>query len=73
MAKLQLCSETAFVLLRYALRNKDYDEVCEDLVLMLTDTLNVELNSVGPEDVLSDYQLEELQLALNRQVMTTLV
>lgn len=38
---------------------------------MLTDTLNVELNSVGPEDVLSDYQLEELQLALNRQVMTT--
>uniref|UniRef100_A0A3P8P4X3 chitin synthase n=1 Tax=Astatotilapia calliptera TaxID=8154 RepID=A0A3P8P4X3_ASTCA len=58
--------------IRYALRNKDYDEVCEDLVLMLTDTLNVELNSVGPEDVLSDYQLEELQLALNRQARQTL-
>ncbi|XP_030578327.1 chitin synthase 1 [Archocentrus centrarchus] len=58
--------------IRYVLRNKDYDDVCEDLVLMLTDTLNVELSTVGPEDVLSDIQLEELQHALNRQARQTL-
>uniref|UniRef100_A0A3Q0R7P3 chitin synthase n=1 Tax=Amphilophus citrinellus TaxID=61819 RepID=A0A3Q0R7P3_AMPCI len=58
--------------IRYVLHNKDYDDVCEDLVLMLTDTLNVELSTVGPEDVLSDIQLEELQHALNRQARQTL-
>ncbi|XP_034536216.1 chitin synthase 1 [Notolabrus celidotus] len=53
--------------IRYALRNKDQDDVCEDLVLMLTDTLNGELMGVGPEDVLSDAQLDELRYALNKQ------
>ncbi|KAF3686333.1 Hyaluronan synthase 3 [Channa argus] len=52
---------------RYTLRNRDYDEVCEELVLMLTDTLNRELNGVGPEDVLTQSQLEELQYALTEQ------
>ncbi|XP_037609379.1 chitin synthase 1 [Sebastes umbrosus] len=50
--------------IRYTLRNKNEDDVCEELVLMLTDTLNGELSTVGPEDVLSESQLEELQYAL---------
>ncbi|KAM7015137.1 chitin synthase 1 [Tautogolabrus adspersus] len=53
--------------IRYTLRKKNEDDVCEDLVLMLTDTLNGELNGVGPEDVLSDIQLEELRYALTKQ------
>lgn len=55
---------------RYTLRNRDYDDVCEELVLMLTDTLSGELSEVGPEDVLSGSQLEELQQALTEQVTT---
>lgn len=55
-------------LLRYTLRNRDYDDVCEELVLMLTDTLNGQLIGVGPEDVLTGSQLEELQYALTEQV-----
>lgn len=54
---------------RYTLRNKDHDDVCEDLVLMLTDTLNGELSDVGPEDVLPQIKLEELQFALTKQVI----
>ncbi|KAM3876977.1 chitin synthase 1 [Diretmus argenteus] len=53
--------------IRYTLRNKNQDDVCEELVLMLTDTLNGELNAVGPEDILTDSQLEELQYALTEQ------
>uniref|UniRef100_UPI003AACB695 chitin synthase 1 n=1 Tax=Centroberyx gerrardi TaxID=166262 RepID=UPI003AACB695 len=53
--------------IRYTLRNKQEDDVCEELVLMLTDTLNGELNAVGPEDILTDSQLEELQYALTEQ------
>ncbi|XP_060897853.1 chitin synthase 1 [Labrus mixtus] len=53
--------------IRYTLRNKNHDDVCEDLVLMLTDTLNGELNGVGPEDILSDIQLEEIRYALTKQ------
>lgn len=60
-------------ILRYTLRNKNQDEVCEELVLMLTDTLNGELSAVGPEDILSQSQLEELQQALAQQVITLLV
>lgn len=37
---------------------------------MLTDTLSGELSEVGPEDVLSGSQLEELQQALTEQVTT---
>lgn len=55
-------------LLRYTLRNRDYDDVCEELVLMLTDTLNGQLIGVGPEDVLTGSQLEELQYTLTEQV-----
>ncbi|XP_017316853.1 chitin synthase 1 [Ictalurus punctatus] len=61
--------------IRYTLRNKDQDDLCEELVLMLTDTLNEELrDKVGPEDILSDSQLEELQDALNesaRRILKT--
>ncbi|XP_061084719.1 chitin synthase 1 [Conger conger] len=61
--------------IRYALRNKNQEETCEELVLMLTDTVNGELKDrVGPEDVLTDSQLEELQYALNetaRRVLKT--
>nr|XP_020494123.1 chitin synthase chs-1-like [Labrus bergylta] len=53
--------------IRYTLRNKNQDDVCEDLVLMLTDTLNRELIGVGPEDILSDIQLEEIRYALTKQ------
>lgn len=65
----------AFLALRYSLRNKDDDDVCEDLVQMLTDTLNRELIGVGPETVLSKSQLESLQSALEQQVImiTTII
>lgn len=53
--------------IRYTLRNKDQDDVCEDLILMLTDTLNGELSGVGPEDVLNDARMEELSYALKTQ------
>ncbi|KAM4602913.1 chitin synthase 1 [Polymixia lowei] len=53
--------------IRYTLRKKQQDDVCEELVMMLTDTLNGELNGVGPEDILNDSQLEELQYALSEQ------
>lgn len=43
------------------------DELCEELVTMLKDTLNVELSSVGPEDIPTSCQLEELRDALSRQ------
>lgn len=52
--------------IRYTLRNKNQEDLCEELVLILTDTLNEELkDKVGPEDVLTESQLEELQYALN--------
>ncbi|KAJ8013713.1 hypothetical protein DPEC_G00032640 [Dallia pectoralis] len=61
--------------IRYALRNKDQEDVCEELVLMLTDTVNAELrDKIGPEDVLCDSQQEELQYALNeaaRRILKT--
>lgn len=51
-----------------------YDDVCEELVLMLTDTLNTELRGVGPEDVLDQPRLEMLQHELTKQVnMTDLI
>uniref|UniRef100_UPI0037E94D53 chitin synthase 1 n=1 Tax=Semicossyphus pulcher TaxID=241346 RepID=UPI0037E94D53 len=53
--------------IRYTLRKKNQDDVCEDLVLMLTDTLNGELSGVGPEDVLSEIELEQLRYALTKQ------
>ncbi|XP_036403039.1 chitin synthase 1 [Megalops cyprinoides] len=61
--------------IRYSLRNKNQEDVCEELVMMLTDTVNGELkDKVGPEDVLTDSQLEELQYALNetaRRILKT--
>ncbi|XP_029000538.1 chitin synthase 1 isoform X1 [Betta splendens] len=53
--------------IRYTLRSRDYDDVCEELVLMLTDTLSRELGAAGPEDVLTGSQLEQLQYALTEQ------
>uniref|UniRef100_A0A3P8YUV6 chitin synthase n=1 Tax=Esox lucius TaxID=8010 RepID=A0A3P8YUV6_ESOLU len=61
--------------IRYTLRNKNQEDVCEELVMMLTDTVHGELkDKVGPEDVLGDSQLEELQYALNeaaRRILKT--
>ncbi|KAJ8359914.1 hypothetical protein SKAU_G00164390 [Synaphobranchus kaupii] len=61
--------------IRYSLRNKNQEETCEELVMMLTDTMNIELkDQVGPEDVLTDSQLEGLQYALNevaRRILKT--
>ena len=59
----------AFLVLSYSLRNKNEDDVCDELVLMLTDVLNRELSGVGPEDILSESQLEELHSALDQEVM----
>uniref|UniRef100_A0A3Q2PUR0 chitin synthase n=1 Tax=Fundulus heteroclitus TaxID=8078 RepID=A0A3Q2PUR0_FUNHE len=53
--------------LRYTLRNKNQDDVCEDLVLMLTDTLNMRLSKVGPEDILDQAEVDELQHELTNQ------
>ncbi|KAL6113224.1 uncharacterized protein ACO6RY_11557 [Pungitius sinensis] len=51
--------------IRYTLHNiKEADDVCEELVLMLTDTLSRELSGVGPEDVLPETKLEELGCSL---------
>ncbi|XP_051945376.1 chitin synthase 1 [Xyrauchen texanus] len=61
--------------IRYTLRNKNQEDLCEELVLMLTDTMNGELrDKVGPEDVLTVSELEELQYALNeasRRILKT--
>ncbi|KAI7805691.1 hypothetical protein IRJ41_014541, partial [Triplophysa rosa] len=61
--------------IRYTLRNKNHEDLCEELVLMLTDTLNAELrDKVGPEDILTVSQLEELQYTLNeaaRRILKT--
>lgn len=52
--------------IRYTLRNKNQEDLCEELVQTLSETLNEELkDKVGPEDILSESQLEELQDALN--------
>ncbi|XP_049418459.1 chitin synthase 1 [Epinephelus fuscoguttatus] len=59
--------------IRYVLRNKDEDDLCEELVMMLTDTLHDELSGVGPEDVLSQSQLEELQSTLEERARRTLI
>ncbi|XP_066506270.1 chitin synthase 1 [Hoplias malabaricus] len=59
--------------IKYTLRNKNEEDLCEELVLMLTDTVSEELkNKVGPEDILTDSQLEELQDALNESARRTL-
>ncbi|KAM9860556.1 chitin synthase 1 [Aulostomus maculatus] len=58
--------------IRYTLRNKNQEDVCEELVLMLTDTLHGELQGVGPEDILPESHLEELQHALTEQARRTL-
>lgn len=52
--------------IRYALPSSE-DELCDELVLMLNDTLNIELSRVGPEDIPTNCQLEELRDALTRQ------
>ncbi|XP_061621971.1 chitin synthase 1 [Phyllopteryx taeniolatus] len=58
--------------IRYSLRNKNQEDVCEELILMLTDTLSGQLYGVGPEDVLTESQLEELQQELMEQARRTL-
>ncbi|KAK1890823.1 Chitin synthase chs-1 [Dissostichus eleginoides] len=60
--------------IRYALPNISEEDVCEELVLMLIDTLNQQLGTVGPEDILSESQMEELQHALEehaRRILKT--
>ncbi|MEQ2268595.1 hypothetical protein XENORESO_006449, partial [Xenotaenia resolanae] len=51
----------------YTLRHKNQDDVCEDLVLMLTDTLNIKLSKAKPEDILEQAELDELQHELTNQ------
>ncbi|XP_051920060.1 chitin synthase 1 [Hippocampus zosterae] len=58
--------------IRYSLRKKNQEDVCEELILMLTDTLSGQLYGVGPEDVLTEGQLEELQQELTEQARRTL-
>ena len=53
---------------RYALRTADQAEVCDDLALMLADTLVGELSDVGPEDILEQHRMDGLQHALAQQV-----
>ncbi|XP_028845144.1 chitin synthase 1 [Denticeps clupeoides] len=61
--------------IRYTLRNKNQEDLCEELVLMLVDVVNEELKDrVGPETVLMDSQLEELQYTLTesaRRILKT--
>lgn len=52
--------------IRYVLPVSE-DELCEELVIMLNDTLTTELSRNGPEDIPTDIQLEELRDALSRQ------
>lgn len=58
----------AFPALRYALRNKNEDDLCEEMTIMLTDTLNRELSGEGPENVLPEEKLDILRSALEQQV-----
>ncbi|XP_077569686.1 chitin synthase 1 [Stigmatopora nigra] len=58
--------------IRYSLRRKIYDDVCDELILLLTDTLTSQLYGVGPEDVLTESQLEDLQRELTDQARHTL-
>uniref|UniRef100_A0A3B5LPW2 chitin synthase n=1 Tax=Xiphophorus couchianus TaxID=32473 RepID=A0A3B5LPW2_9TELE len=53
--------------IRYTLRNKNQDDVVEDLILMLTDTLNIRLSKAGPEDILAQAEIDELQHELTNQ------
>lgn len=40
---------------------------------MLTDTLNGQLSEVGPEDILTESQLEELEYALREHVIIIII
>lgn len=71
--KLLLLFLCALLALRYALRNKNEDETCEELVALLTDVLNRELSGDGPEDVQSESRLEELRHALESQVVIIII
>ncbi|XP_058486347.1 chitin synthase 1 isoform X1 [Solea solea] len=53
--------------IRCALPNDRYDEVREELVTCLAETLNTLLNGVGPEDILTKNQLAELEYALTER------
>ncbi|KAK0148640.1 Chitin synthase chs-1 [Merluccius polli] len=53
--------------IRYTLHSKQHADVCEELILMLTDTLSRELSTLGPEDILTDSQLAELEYSLGEQ------
>ncbi|KAK7913398.1 hypothetical protein WMY93_013609 [Mugilogobius chulae] len=57
--------------IRYALPPSE-DELAEELVIMLNDRLTTELSRVGPEDIPSNSQLEELREALTRQARQTM-
>lgn len=58
----------AFLALSYALRNKNEEDLCEEMTIMLTDTLNRELSGEGPENVLPEEKLDILRSALEKQV-----
>lgn len=48
------------------------DDLCDELVHMLNDILTTELSRVGPEDIPTNCQLEELRGALTTQARQTL-
>lgn len=58
--------------IRYALGNKSENDFCEDMSLMLTDTLTRELSGVGPEDVPPEEQLKKLRSTLELQAQESL-
>uniref|UniRef100_A0A3Q2D9Q7 chitin synthase n=1 Tax=Cyprinodon variegatus TaxID=28743 RepID=A0A3Q2D9Q7_CYPVA len=53
--------------LRCTLNNKSHEDLCEELVLMLTDTINIKLSKAGPEDILDQAELDDLQHELTNQ------
>lgn len=56
---------------RYVLPPSE-DELYDELVLMLNDTLTTELSRVGPEDIPSSTELDKLEEALKTQARQTL-
>ncbi|CAB1428603.1 unnamed protein product [Pleuronectes platessa] len=57
--------------IRYTLRNKNQDDLCEELVLMLTDTLNVELSHA--RRIIKVSQLNRLEKRVMRAIEKTLI
>ncbi|CAN9506982.1 unnamed protein product [Ophioblennius macclurei] len=53
--------------IRHTLRNKNQEDVCEELIQVLTERLSTQLSGVGPEDIPSEVQMDELQYTLAKE------